>query len=101
MLGHEFSFRGSKKIFGQARDFPFENMGNDNLGLGATPSSVSTAKMRRNYYRSLQEATIILITGIFLQLLFVRMVLLCFLPRINGDTFRHSLQRGVFRKKSL
>lgn len=44
MLGHEFSFRGSKKIFGQARDFPFENMGNDNLGLGATPSSVSTAK---------------------------------------------------------
>ena len=44
MLGHEFSFRGLEYLEGQAKDFPFSNLGNDNLGVGATPSSVSTAR---------------------------------------------------------
>lgn len=44
MLGHEVSYRSTEFLYGQAKDFPFENLGNDNLGLGATPSSVNTGK---------------------------------------------------------
>jgi len=44
MLGHEFSFRSSELLYGQSKDFPFPNLGNDNLGIGATPSSVSTSR---------------------------------------------------------
>ena len=44
MLGHEYAFRSSELLYGQAKDFPFDNMENDNLGVGATPSSVSTSR---------------------------------------------------------
>lgn len=44
LLGHEFLFRSTEFLYGQAKDFPFPNLGNDNLGVGATPSSVSTSK---------------------------------------------------------
>lgn len=44
MLGHEFSFRSSELLYGQAKDFPFDDLGNDNLGLGATPSRISTSR---------------------------------------------------------
>lgn len=47
MLGHEFAYRSSELLYGQAKDFPFTNMGNDNLGIGATPSSVSTSKSEK------------------------------------------------------
>lgn len=47
MLGHEFVYRGSEYLLGQAKDFPFDNLGNDNLGLGATPSKVSTYKSEK------------------------------------------------------
>lgn len=47
MLGHEFAYRSSELLYGQAKDFPFDNLGNDNLGLGATPSSVSTSKSEK------------------------------------------------------
>jgi len=43
MLGQETSYKGSEYLFGEATDFPFDNLGNDNLGLGATPSKVSTS----------------------------------------------------------
>lgn len=42
MLGHEISYRSSEYLLGQAKDFPFDNLGNDNLGLGATPSKVTS-----------------------------------------------------------
>ena len=42
MLAHEVSFRSSEYLLGEAMDFPFDNLGNDNLGLGATPSKVNT-----------------------------------------------------------
>lgn len=45
MLAHEVSFRSSEYLLGEAMNFPFDNLGNDNLGLGATPSKVNT-----NYY---------------------------------------------------
>uniref|UniRef100_A0AB33JGH2 TonB-dependent receptor n=1 Tax=Prevotella sp. GTC17259 TaxID=3236795 RepID=A0AB33JGH2_9BACT len=47
MLGHEFSFRSNEYLIGQAKDFPFENLGNDNLGLGATPSQVGTNRYEK------------------------------------------------------
>lgn len=42
MLGQEISYRSNEYLLGQAMDFPFDNLGNDNLGIGATPSKVDT-----------------------------------------------------------
>ncbi len=42
MLGQEISYRSSEFLLGEAMDFPFDNLGNDNLGLGATPSKVDS-----------------------------------------------------------
>ena len=43
MLGHEVSFRSTEYLLGEAMDFPFDNLGNDYLGLGATPSKVESS----------------------------------------------------------
>ncbi len=42
MVGQEASFRSTEYLLGQAMDFPFDNLGNNNLGVGATPSRVTT-----------------------------------------------------------
>lgn len=42
MLGQETTFRSSEYLLGQSTDFPFDNLGNNNLGLGATPSKVTS-----------------------------------------------------------
>ncbi len=42
MLGQEASFNSSEFLLGQAMDFPFDNLGNNNLGVGALPSRVET-----------------------------------------------------------
>lgn len=42
MLGHEISYRSSEFLLGQAMDFPFDHLGNNNLGLGSTPSKVNS-----------------------------------------------------------
>ncbi len=44
MFGHEVTYNGSEYLLGQSKDFPFPMLKNDNLGLGATPSQVSTYK---------------------------------------------------------
>ncbi len=44
MLGQETSFRGTEYVKGQSTDFPFDNLGNNNLGLGATPSQVTSSR---------------------------------------------------------
>lgn len=44
VLGHEVSYSGTEALVGQAKDFPFGDLGSDNLGLGATPSLVETSK---------------------------------------------------------
>lgn len=44
LLGQEVTYRSSEFLYGQASDFPFDNLGNDNLALGATPSRVQTSK---------------------------------------------------------
>lgn len=44
MLGQETTYRSSEYLHGQAKDFPFDHLGSDNLGLGATPSRVETSK---------------------------------------------------------
>lgn len=43
MLGHEVSYRSTEYLLGEAMDFPFDNLGNNNLGLGATPSRVESS----------------------------------------------------------
>lgn len=43
MLGHEISYNSSEHLLGQSKDFPFDNLGNNNLGLGATPSKVTSS----------------------------------------------------------
>ncbi len=43
MLGEELSVSTSEGLTGQAKDFPFDNLGNDNLGIGPTPSKVTTS----------------------------------------------------------
>ncbi|MDH6338659.1 TonB-linked SusC/RagA family outer membrane protein [Dysgonomonas sp. PFB1-18] len=42
MLGQELSYNSNEYLLGQAMDFPFDNLGNDNLGIGAIPSRVTT-----------------------------------------------------------
>ena len=43
MLGEELAYRSSEFLLGQAKNFPSDNIGNDNLGLGAVPSKVNTS----------------------------------------------------------
>lgn len=53
ILGQETSFRSSEYLLGQSTDFPFDNLGNNNLGLGATPSKVNSSyseKMLISFY---------------------------------------------------
>lgn len=42
MLGQESSYKSTEYVMGQAKDFPFDNLGNNNLGIGATPSRVNS-----------------------------------------------------------
>lgn len=42
MLGQEIAHKNEEFLLGQAMDFPFDNLGNDNLGIGATPSKVNS-----------------------------------------------------------
>lgn len=44
MLGHETSYQKVESVFAEARDFPIDNLGFDNLGLGAVPSQTSSSK---------------------------------------------------------
>ena len=41
MLGQETAFQGSEYLLAGATDFPFDNIANDNLGLGATPTTAN------------------------------------------------------------
>jgi TonB-linked SusC/RagA family outer membrane protein len=42
MIAQEYKTDQSEYLQGQAKDFPFDNLGNDNLGIGATPSKVGS-----------------------------------------------------------
>lgn len=53
MLGHEVSYRSTEYMLGEAMGFPFDQLENDNLGLGATPSRVESTnydKMLLSFY---------------------------------------------------
>lgn len=47
MLGHETSYESNEFLYGEAYDFPLDEFGTDNLGLGATPSNVNSGKSDR------------------------------------------------------
>ena len=42
MLGQETSFQGTEYLLAGATDFPFDNLANNNLGLGATPTTANS-----------------------------------------------------------
>lgn len=42
MLGQETSFQGTEYLLAGATDFPFDNLANNNLGLGATPTTADS-----------------------------------------------------------
>lgn len=65
MLGHEVSFRSTEYLLGEAMDFPFDNLGNDYLGLGATPSKVESSYSEKCCYHSLHVEIITTITVIY------------------------------------
>lgn len=44
ILGHETSNTLTQWLYGESRDFPLDNLGVDNLGLGAVPGSVNSSK---------------------------------------------------------
>ena len=43
-LGHETTYNMSESLYGESKEFPLDNLGVDNLGLGAVPSSVTSSK---------------------------------------------------------
>ena len=43
-LGHETTYELNDELYGQAKDFPLDDLGTDNLGLGAVPASVTSSK---------------------------------------------------------
>ena len=47
MLGQETSFQGSEYTVAGATDFPFDNLGNNNLGLGATPTTANSSRSEK------------------------------------------------------
>lgn len=42
MIAQEINFNSTEYLTGQSMDFPFDNLGNHNLGIGSTPSKVET-----------------------------------------------------------
>lgn len=51
LLGQEVSGRTSEYLLGESMDFPFDNLGNNNLGLGAKPTRVNS-----NYSSSMLQS---------------------------------------------
>ena len=43
-LGHETTYNMVENLYGESKEFPLDNLGTDNLGLGAVPSSVTSNK---------------------------------------------------------
>lgn len=47
MLGQETTFQGSEYLLAGSTDFPFDNLGNNNLGLGATPTTANSDRSEK------------------------------------------------------
>ncbi|MBE6250851.1 MAG: TonB-dependent receptor [Bacteroidales bacterium] len=45
ILGHETSFNRNESFYGEAKNFSMDELGTDNLGLGAVPSSVTSSRV--------------------------------------------------------
>lgn len=43
-LGQETTYEMDQDVYGQAKSFPLDDLGTDNLGLGAVPASVTSSK---------------------------------------------------------
>lgn len=99
MLGHEVSYKSTEYLLGEAMGFPFDQMENDNMGLGATPSKVESTYYDKTLLSFMHVLTIITTIVIYLQQQYVPMVLRYSHQIRNGDSSLLSLQRGVYQKK--
>ena len=99
MLGHEVSFRSTEYLLGEAMDFPFDNLGNDYLGLGATPSKVESSYSEKMLLSFFARGNYNYDNRYLLTATFVLMALLFSLTKINGDSSLHFLPHGVFPRK--
>lgn len=57
MLGHEVSQKSSEWLLGASMEFPAYNSGNDNLGLGAIPSKVSSSLYKNSLLSFFTQVT--------------------------------------------
>lgn len=57
ILGQETTFRSQEYLLGQSTDFPFDNLENNNLGLGATPSKVTSSYWEKTLISFFARAT--------------------------------------------
>lgn len=57
MLGHEVSNKSNEWLKGQSMDFPIYNNENNNLGMGATPSEVSSSYYKNKLLSFFAQAT--------------------------------------------
>lgn len=99
MLGQEISYRSNEYLLGQAMDFPFDNLGNDNLGIGATPSKVDTGFGEKTLLSFFARGNYNYNNRYLLTATFRADGSTVFSKKNKWQTFRHSPLPGVFRKK--
>lgn len=99
MLGHEVSFKSTEYLLGEAMDFPFDNLGNDYLGLGATPSRVESSYSEKTLLSFFARGNYNYDNRYLFTVQYVPMVQLYSLTKISGDSSPHFQPHGVFRKK--
>ena len=95
MLGQETSFQGTEYLLAGATDFPFDNLANNNLGLGATPTTANRTVRTRCSFRSSPAETTTTAIATFSRRRFVPTVLRCSARTTNGDISRRSRRHGV------
>ena len=79
--------------------FPFDQMENDNMGLGATPSKVESTYYDKTLLSFYARANYNYDNRYLFTATYVPMVLRYSHQIRNGDSSLLSLQRGVYQKK--
>lgn len=99
MLGHEVSYKSTEYLLGEAMGFPFDQMENDNMGIGATPSKVESTYYDKTLLSFMHAEITTMTTAIYLRQQYVLMVPPCFLQIRNGAFSLLFLPHGVCLKK--
>ena len=80
-------------------DFPFDNLGNNNLGLGATPSKVNTDYYDKTLLSFFARANYNYDNRYLLTATYVPMALPYSPKKTNGVSSPHSPLHGVYLRK--